>query len=164
MNNKTSLSLLLLFISLYSFAQVNDDSIRQVVLKNNITDSLYIFGEWNETDGTETHLNYLGVIKTNNGSFKIMTSCWLWGLSKRATNRILVFSESNNYLGNYNLVTKADLPERIENNQLVFLHSTSNSCDKEIITRLLFENGIPEDFFLECEDGLGDIYSFEHEK
>ena len=145
------------------FGQVNEDYIHQVVLKNNVKDSLYIFGKWNEKEGTETHIKYLGVIKSKTENFKILTSCWLWGLSKRATNRILVFSENNEYLGNYYLTMQCDLPEKIENNQIVFLHSECADCDKEAITRLSFANGIPEQFFLECKNGSGDIYSFDKE-
>lgn len=142
---------------------MNDDSIRQVVLNNNVTDSLYVFGQWNEIDGTETHLIYLGTIESPEGEYKIMTSSWVWGLSKRTTSRILVFNEKNEYLGNYYVRMTYDLPEKIENNQVVFLHSKTDECDKESITRLSFENGIPEEFFLECKDGYGDIYTFDKE-
>ena len=163
MNNRISISLILLFGSLNLFGQVNDDSLRQIVLNNNVTDSLYIFGQWNATDGTETHLRYLGTIRSSEGKYKIMTSSWLWGLSKRATSRILVFNEKNGYIGNYYVGMTYDLPEKIEDNQIVFLHSKTDQCDKERITRLSFENGIPEEFFLECKDGYGDIYSFDKE-
>jgi len=163
MNNKSLISLLLLFVSLNVFGQLDEHSIRQEVLKNNIKDSLYVFGKWKETFGTETHLKYLGILKSEKGNFKIMTSCWLWGLSKRATNRILVFSMDNTYLGNYYLTMRYDLPEKIEHNQIVFLHSQSDDCDKNAITRLSFDKGIPEQFFLECKNGYGDIYSFEKE-
>ena len=161
MKNILKIILILSVTTLYG--QVNDDSIRQVVLKNNITDSLYVFGKWNKTGGTETHLKYLGVIKTERGDYKIMTSCWLWGLSKRATNSVLIFSAENKYLGSYYLTMKYDLPEKIENNQIIFLHSEGDDCDKNVITKLSFENGIPEQFFLECKNGFCDIYSFSKE-
>lgn len=161
MNTKIYLLLTLIFISLSIFGQVNDDSIRQEVLNKDVTDSLYVFGEWNETEGTETHLRYLGVVKTDKGNFKIMTSSWYWGLSKRATSRILVFSNENKYLGNYYVGMTYDLPEKIMNNQIIFMHSESDDCDKKVTTRLTFENGIPEQFFLECKNGYGDIYSFD---
>lgn len=161
MNTKTYILLALTFISLSIFGQVNDDSVRQEVLNRNVTDSLYIFGEWNETEGTETHLRYLGVIKTNKGNFKIMTSSWYWGLSKKVTSRILVFSNENEYLGNYYVGMTYDLPEKIMNNQIIFMHSESDDCDKKVMTHLTFENGIPEQFFLECKNGSGDIYAFD---
>lgn len=160
---KSAISLLLLCISLLVCGQTEDDSIRQVVLKNNVTDSLYVFGKWNKTGDTETRLMLLGTIKSDSGNYKIMTSCWLWGLSHRATNRILIFSEENVYLGNYYLTMTYDLPEKIENNELVFLHSESDDCDKTVITRLSFDAGIPEEFFLMCKDSSGDIYSFDKE-
>jgi len=163
MNNRTLISLIFLFLSLNVFGQVNDDSIRLEVLKNNVTDSLYVFGKWNKANGTETHLRYLGIIKTSKGNFKIMTSCWIWGLSKRATNRILIFSEDNRFLGNYYMEMYYNLPEKIENNKLVFLHSESKDCDKKVVTKLSFDNGIPKQFFLECKDGYGNIYSFNKE-
>ena len=164
MNKKILMTFILTCASLNLLGQVNDDSIRQVVLKNSITDSLYVFGQWDESGGTESHLKYLGLIKTPKGNFKVMTSSWYWGLSKRATNLILVYDENNNHLGNYYVGMTYDLPEKKENNQLVFLHSKSDDCDKKTITRLSFVNGIPNEFFLECKDGFGDIYSFDKNK
>ena len=157
------ISLTVLNASLNLFGQVNDDSIRQVVLKNNVTDSLYVFGKWSETDGTETHLIYLGTITSPQGIFKIMTSSWFWGQSKRATSRILIFNEKNELLGNYYVSMTYDLPEKIENNQVVFLQSNTDECDKNKVTRLSFESGIPDVFFLECKDGYGDMYKFDKE-
>ena len=163
MKTKIYISITLLFISLNLLGQVDDDSIRQEVLNHNVPDSLFVFGQWNETNGTESHLRYLGIIKTKEGEFKIMTSSWFWGLSKRATSNILVYDNKNKYLGNYYVGMTYDLPEKIENNQIVFFHTKSNGCDKKIITRLSFDNGIPENFFLECKDGNGDLYSFNKE-
>lgn len=153
----------LLVTSLNLIGQVHDSSIRQVVLNNNVNDSLYVFGQWNETDGTETHLRYLGLINNNEGKFKIMTSSWFWGQSKRATSRILVYNDKNKYMGNYYVETVNDLPEKIENNHIMFLNSQSDKCDEKAITRLSFENGIPKKFFLECKEGYGEIYSFNKE-
>lgn len=161
MNKTISILSILLCFSLNVKGQENDDAIRQLVLNNNIKDSLYIFGQWNETDGTETQLIYLGVIESKEGKFKIITSSWFWGLSKRATSRILVFNDQNEYIGNYYFGMTYDLPERIEDNQIVFLHTRTDECDKETITRLSFQDGIPEEFFLECKDGFGDVYSFD---
>jgi hypothetical protein len=160
MNSKLLISFILFFVSLNLLGQENDDSIRKAVLKSNVTDSLYVFGEWNEAGGTETHLRYLGVIKSLNDEYKIMTSSWFWGQSKRATSKILVFDLTNRYIGCYNVGMTYDLPEKIENSQIVFLHSKTNDCDNKNVTRLSFENGIPHEFFVECKDGYGDVYSF----
>lgn len=141
-------------------AQVNDDAIRQIVLENNIKDSLYVFGEWNEKDGTETHLKYLGILETQRGSFKIMTSCWLWGLSKRATNRLLIFDEEDNYIGYYYMGSTTDLPDKIENNRIIFFNIDDIDCDKKICTELSFDERIPKQFFIECKNGYGNLFLF----
>ncbi|MFT6244877.1 MAG: hypothetical protein ACJA0U_002080 [Salibacteraceae bacterium] len=155
--------LVLLFNSVYnSFSQTEDDSIRLVVLNNDKIGEEYKFGEWKETGDTETQLIYMGEIKALKSTYKIMTSCWIWGLSQRVTSRILVFNEFDELIGNY-YVYLTDLPEKIENNKLVFLHSKSKECDKTMITRLSFDNGIPNEFFLECKDGSGELYTFDKE-
>lgn len=59
---------------------------------------------------------------------------------------------------------KKDLPKKIELNHLVYSNTNKTDCNTGIITRIdfgNFGNGIPDHLFLECKDGLGDIYSFE---
>lgn len=153
----------LLFQALWIYGQISDDSIRQKVLENGRTDSLYIFGKWDENGGTETHLNYLGDLQTKEGTIKIMTSCWLWGISRRATNRILVFNAKDEYLGNFPVTTKGDLPEKIEDNRIIFLHNDNEGCDKISITKISFDAGIPTEFFVRCQKEYGDFYSFDKE-
>ncbi len=164
-NMKKLISILIVFAGLVeSSGQVNDDSIRLIVLRKAIVDSLYVFGSWDDEGGTETHLRYLGVIRTDECNYKIMTSCWIWGLSSRATNRLLIFNERNEYIGNYYLTTRDDLPEKIESNNLVFINSEDDNCDKRVVTKLSFENGVPKEFFLECRPGIGSFYSFSEEE
>lgn len=153
---------ILLFLASHQlFGQDYSDSIRQLVLKQNNIDSLYVFGEWNDQDGNETHLKYLGTIKGPKQTYKIMTSCWIWGHSKRATSRILVFNSKNQYLGNYNLTLRSQLPTRITNNQIEFLIYISPDGLKKSISRLGFERGIPNQFFLANKDGSGNFYHFD---
>ncbi|WP_299675740.1 hypothetical protein [uncultured Dokdonia sp.] len=151
------------FIGLNIYGQIDNNVLYQKVLSENSIDSIYVFGQWNKIDGIETHLKYLGMICNKNENFKIVTSSRLWGLSKRATNKILVFSEKNKYLGNYYVTMKYDLPAKIENNQIVFSPPKEANCDKDLITRISFGKGIPEQFFIECKDGKGDIYLFNKE-
>lgn len=141
-------------------AQMDENAIRQEVLKKNITDSLFVFGKWTEDGEDETRLKYLGKIYRKDGSvIKVMTSCWIWGYSKRATSRILIFDNKNHFLGDYYLSMTYDLPEYIENGKLVFTHSETDDCDAFV--KIDFANELPEQFFLECKDGMGDIYNFE---
>jgi len=157
------ISLIVLFFTCSeAFTQGFSEDIETTVLEKNITDSVYVFGKWNKDEGTETHLNYLGEIKTSQGNYKIMTSIWYWGQSKRATSRILVFNDENKYLGNYYLKLTTYIPNIIENNELVFFNKDV-SCDSAIQTRLSFSEGIPEYFFRECTKGHGDLCYFDKE-
>ena len=142
---KTKLTILILTfaLSIRVFGQVNKYSI---VLNKGIIDSVFIFGQWNESNEGETHLRYLGTLTTkDNRTFKIMTSCWLWGLSKRATNRILIFNDNNQYVGNYYLNTIQELPQRIENNILIF---EIEKDDQKIRTEIDLNNGLPKCIYI----------------
>jgi len=140
---------------------ISQNKIRQEVLTKNQVDSLFVFGKWDEDEGTETRLKFLGQIKSQKENYKIVTSTSLWGLSRRATNRILVFDEVNQYLGNYYGFYLSNLPEKIENHQLIFFHLDNEDCDSKIINKFSFKNGIPNEFFIECKNGMGDIYAFD---
>jgi len=151
------------FATLSLKGQVNDDSVRLEVLDKGIIDSMYTFGKWNKkTESTETHLKYLGQVTTKNGRvFKIMNSCWIWGISKRATNRLLVFNEKNKYVGEYVLNTINDLPAKLENGKLIFKIS---DCSKQKITVINLNKGLPKTIFLSCNGKDGDLYSFSNEE
>lgn len=106
-------------------------------------------------------LVYLGDIRTTKGQhLKIITSRWYWGASKRGTSRIIVFNQKNQYLGDYYLTTTYDVPDRIEDNSLVFINDEESSCTPNLVTKVSFKKGIPKSFFLKCKDNLGDIYTF----
>lgn len=163
---KIKLIILILISSLAKTAmgQVNDNSIRQQVLKENIVDSLFVFGRWTVNGDTETHLKYLGQVMTSNGQiFKIMNSCWFWGLSHRATSRILVFNGKNQYVGNYCLGMTNDLPDKLENGILIFTNTDNEGCDKSLVTKVDLTKGLPKHIFLRCEGENGDLYSFSTE-
>lgn len=157
---KISAVILFIILSQILFAQVNDDGIRLKTLQKSNIGKKYVYGKWNEKGGTETHLTYLGNVKTKKGkSYKIMTSVWLWGLSRRATNRILIFNKINQYVGEYSVTMISDLPKKFENGILIF-ENENNDCDKKSSSKINFKNGIPKEFFRECKNGSGDIYEF----
>lgn len=152
-------------ISVSVFGQTNDSSIRQQVLEKDIVDSSFIFGKWTKDGETETHLKYLGkVITKDHRILKIMNSCWIWGLSHRATNRILIYNNKNQYLGNYYLTTTEDLPDKLEDGLLFFSNIDNHDCDKELISKINLTNGIPLNIFLKCNDNDGNIYKFSSDK
>ena len=144
-------------------SQTNNFYNRLKVLRKNQNGKEYVFGKWNNKEGTETHLTYLGKVKTKKGKvYKIMNSVWIWGLSKRATNRILIFNEKNQYLGNYSVTMITDLPTKLKDGILIFRNLDSD-CDKKIASKINLNNGLPKQFFRECKNGYGDIYSFDGE-
>lgn len=152
---KFIISLCLLLPCLHAQAQKGAASGIMKVLKKNIPGKLFIFGKWNEKEGTEEfHLKYLGQVKTRDGRiFKFVNYTWHWGLSHRATSRVMVYNDRNQYLGNYYVSVISDLPETLTKGRLIF-----SPCDKKPSTRINVTQGIPKTFFVECQ---GDFYSFQ---
>jgi hypothetical protein len=156
----------ILFLSFITFSscfncQINDENIRLKVLRKNVVDKEFVFGKWEKNKGSETHLTYLGKVNASNGrTYKIMNSIWIWGLSKRATSRILIFNKKNQYLGNYSMFMTDELPMKLQNKQLIFINSDSN-CNTKIITKVSLKDGLPKQFFKECKNKLGNIYGFD---
>lgn len=158
----TTFLVLTLTITLtYASGQVNDGLFRQRVLQKAIIDSNFIFGKWTENGGTETLLKYLGEVTTKHGqTFKILNSMWFWGLSHRATSRILIFTGDNQYVGNYYLRVTSDLPTKMKNGNLIF-KNTDEDCDKKLTTIVNLKNGLPKQFFRKCNEKYGDTFTFE---
>jgi hypothetical protein len=151
-----------IFYGNLTFGQVDENLIRQKVLKNNVVDSVFVFGKWTEKKGDEAHIKYLGQVHADNGeSYKVMTSILLWGLAKHATNRILIYNAKNQYLGNYYVYDIDDLPARLENGILIFKNKAE--CDKSIKTRIDLKHGIPKQIFIRCNGENGDLYNFDNE-
>lgn len=153
------LILIFLFAAKSTLAQRNPkkDDIRIQVLRLNLIGKTYKFST---EDNTVTHLRFLGRIYTSEGkNYKILTSIWKWGLSQRATSRILVYTDKNKYVGNYYLTTTDDLPNYIKNNKLVFIN-TGSGCDSKLVTYVSFDNGLPKEFFRKCKGSDGEIYTF----
>ncbi|WP_316793727.1 hypothetical protein [Pedobacter frigoris] len=149
----------LLFATKSTIAQSNTktDDIRLQVLRTNHVGKTYKF---NTEDNSVTHLRFLGTIHTKEGKkYKILTSIWTWGLSKRATSRILVYTDQNKYIGNYYLTTIDDVPNYIKNNKLVFLNK-GRACDPKLVTYVSFDNGVPKEFFRKCKGNDGDFFTF----
>jgi hypothetical protein len=155
-------STFLIFCFVYAHGQVDDHTIRQQVLEKGIIDSLFVFGRWDTSGNTETHLKYLGAVTTANGKvYKVVTSSFFWGqFSQHATSRILIFNNNNQYLGDYYLTVIYDLPEKLVKGKLIFNNAKRNGCDKNLVTEVDLKNGLPKSFFLKCKGEKGDIYTF----
>ncbi|MEO9209460.1 MAG: hypothetical protein ABI208_00085 [Ginsengibacter sp.] len=159
---KTLLLLFSLVLFVFSsFGQLNSAKIEKQVLAKEIIDSVFVFGKWTEENQTENHLKYLDQVKTRSGhTFKIMNSIWLWGLSKRATSKILIYNLKNQYVGHYYFALTNHLPTSLRGGKLIFTNQ-GNDCDKNSITIINLKHGLPKQFFRKCTGNIGHIYSFE---
>ncbi|MCS3532201.1 hypothetical protein [Chryseobacterium sp. JUb7] len=161
LHNIRFLSALLILIPFLGESQHKDLKIRLKVLQRGQIGKELVFGKWDIKGGTETHLTFLGTLKTTQGkTYKIMNSTWIWGLSRRATNRILIFNKKNQYLGNYYVTLNTDLPTKLASRILIF-QNTNLDCDKKTASKISFKNGLPKTFFRKCKNNSGDFYSFD---
>jgi hypothetical protein len=155
--SQLSLLIILILLNSITLAQSKTSTICIRLLQKNIIDKRYVFDNSKKRTHDETQLTYLGTLKTNTGKqFKIIRYCWIWGISKRATNRILVYNQQNKYLGNYYLTTTDDLPLKIEHNRLIFKILDDNTS-KTVITKISFDSGIPKSIYIRGDD----LYSFD---
>lgn len=143
-------------------AQINQiKAFRQVLERGAIGDE-YAFGKKVKEQYDSLVLVYLGEIRTYEGRvLRVLTSRWYWGLAPRATNRIIIFNHRNQYLGDYYLSMTYDLPDRIEDNSLVFVNKSKNEGAANFTTRISFKKGIPRRIFIKTIDNVGDFYTFE---
>jgi hypothetical protein len=152
--------ILTFLLTISAKGQISYQEMQQQVLDKNFVDSLFVFGKWTERGSDETQLKYLGKLTTADGQvLKIMNSCWIWRLSHRATSRILIFDDKNQYVGNYYLY-KDDLPDRIENGKMIFTNKDKEDCEKDLITKIDFSQGIPKELFIKCKGDESELYVF----
>ena len=158
---KILFNLIIIGIPEIGISQKNDGNIRLEVLHKNVVGKEFVFGKWDDKEETETHLTYLGKLKTDKGkTYKIMNYVWIWGLSFRATTRILIFNGRNQYLGNYTLTTDEELPTELNNGILIF-RNIGPECDKKLVSRINFKKGLPQEFFRECNNKFGNSFVFD---
>ncbi|MEO6523339.1 MAG: hypothetical protein ABIN91_16775 [Mucilaginibacter sp.] len=142
--------LICVFLSFNVFKASAQDE-RITVLNKGIIGKPFIFDKSKGKDHDKTTLKYLGKLTTKPGvTYKIMSSCWIWGLSQRTTSRILVYTAQNKYIGNYYMSTTDVLPVKIARNQLIFkdVNGVSDSIN--------FNNGVPKYIIVNGDDASFD--------
>ena len=149
------LTLIVLLMVVYS-ANVKAQSNNSVNHELNILRLAHVGKKYkfNTVDNSITYLRYLGIIQTRKGiSYKVLTSTWIWGLSHRATNRIIIYDEDNTYVGNYKVTMIDDLPLRLEKGKLI----VTNTKDKSTC-KLDLKDGLPKQLYNGC---AGDVYTLD---
>lgn len=166
MTNRLLIMALCLCLSVSAFAHRDPNKAPQkdwnTVLTRNKIGKKYVFDRSKKGQYNQTELTYLGKVKTNDGRvFKVLTSTVFYGNSPAATNKVVVFNNKNQYVGNYSFGADFNLPKKIVNNELVFDHKdTGGLCDPTVVNRVSFEDGLPRQMFVECRNKQGDLYSF----
>lgn len=165
MKQLLSILLFILPTGLSVFSQMEAEDEHRIVLMEKKVGKEFTFKKYKNDKDDSLVLVYLGQIKTSKGEvFKIMTSRWYWGLSRRATTRVIVFNEKNKNLGNYYMSMTYEVPKKIEGSSVVFINDKGNDCLPGLVTKVDFANGIPKEFFLGCKGGMGDVYTFDTER
>ncbi|MES2655262.1 MAG: hypothetical protein V4620_06725 [Bacteroidota bacterium] len=140
-------------------SQTNHEEISEKLLDKNVKDTLIVIGKWNTSGGNETHMKYLGDVKTTDGKiYKIVNWVWYWGISHRSTTKVLVYNEKNQFVGNYQLNLPIELPTQLNDSALVFNNKNKKECDTKLITLVDLKKGLPNDFFVNCKDKEGSSY------
>jgi len=152
----------LLFFCTASFGQSSSNCAFRKVLTRNQIGKEFTFNKSKPGYYDSLVIVYLGTIKTKKGRvLKFITSRWYWGLSPRATSRIIIFNSKNQYLGDYYITLTDDVPDRIQGTSLVFVNAERSNCVAGLVTKVNFKDGIPREFFLKCNEQFGDIYGFQ---
>jgi len=135
---------------------------RKLVLSENVIGQEYIFEKIQKEELNKIHITYLGYIITKDGdSLKILNSVNYFNpISPRAHGAFYLY-QKDKLLGSYYVGGTADVPNRIENNNLVFDYYDEDCNQTTIIN---FSDSIPQQIFVKCTENnetiLGDVYSF----
>lgn len=133
------------------------------VLFSGIEDSVFVFKIKSDYSGYEKlEVIYLGEIQTvKHKRLGIIVSNYFFGIdstSLRCNSKLQLFDLDIGKIGFYNIGNLDSAPNRIEKNSIVFEYKNEN-C--ESTTLISFENNIPSEIFIICQDERGDIYNFE---
>jgi hypothetical protein len=149
---------------LFSQTGVDSSAFQKVLLKNQRKKE-FIYDKTKGKIADKTWLKYLGNVTTKEGkTYKIVTHIWVWGYSQRGTTRILLFDRDNQYVGKFVLGMTYEVPSKVIENRMIFEFPKNVGCDHAIKREVSFSDGIPKQFFLECKNGMGDIFYFDNTK
>lgn len=161
MTLQTSLLLFFLLTVSNSFGQQSLRKMCQQVLTENKIDKPHSFDNSNKKNvHDETILTYLGFVNSYDGRiFKVLTYEYIWGANYHTSASIYIFNDNDKYVGQYHLGDALDLPVKLENGNF-FTNIDNESCDKNLMTTISLNKGLPKNIFIKCKGNSGDLYSF----
>ena len=149
------------FFSSRVMSQQNFLAYSQMVLNKNEAGVSTAFSRTSGVEKDSLVLTYLGTVKDITGRrYKVLTSIWFWGISSRATSRIILFDMKNAYIGDFHLTMIDELPVRIVDDKLVFNCKKMLDAKTPLEFEINFSNGIPSTIFLYEDDKHGSEYEF----
>jgi hypothetical protein len=157
----------LLSCNLHEAKEINGDyydKCRSLVLTENKIGKEYFF-KIIDTTIDELSIVYLGEIKTKKGAIlKFINSTNFTGIyqdARRANSSIFIYdSNEHKKLGSYYVGGVKNLPNKIENGNLIFSYDNEN-CNQT--TSIRFIDSIPKQIFVNCTTQGGDFYTFQKE-
>lgn len=162
MTLQTSLLIFFLGTISNSFGQLTLQKMCQQVLTENKIGKPYSYDKSNKANGhDETILTYLGSVNSHDGRiFKVLTYEYIWGPNYHTSGSIYIFNEKNKYVGQYQLSDARYLPVKLQDGNLIFTNVDNESCDKNLVTTISLNKGLPKNIFIKCKGVYGDLYSF----
>ena len=158
-------SFVILFLIWFGGFCYSQSPLLKIVLEKNQVNKVFTFDSSNKKDGLyKIYITYLGKTHTSHKELKIITASTEWGPNHHTSGVIYLYDKSNSYFGEYSLGSAADLPQKFENNELIFNNRRKKDCDSSLTTTIDFSKEIPKEMFIKCKDKYGDIYSFKGSK
>lgn len=136
----------------------HNEYIPEALLKNKVGIEYISNKSNNELDKTVDV--YLGKIITQTKDYKLLFKMKYWGQNYNAIHAnsyLYLYDSKNNYLGFYPLGGVLNSKPFIKKNKLYI--SSGLKCST--LNQFDFSTRIPEEIFLECKNGYGDIYKFQ---
>lgn len=160
---KLIIAAIVLFLCLGANGQ--KDIITDVLRKNQVGKEFYFDSSTKEDELDGIYIRYLGIVKTNaGGKYKVLAWNRVWGPNKHTIGIVFIYGLKNEFVGKYHLGSGFDLPNKIENDSLIFSNKYKTNCDTNLVTKISFGKGLPKEFFLKCKGEYGDIYALSQKR
>jgi hypothetical protein len=128
---------------------------KSVIEKNNIGHKYTLKQNINKAD-MEVNTFYLGELLSKGESLSLVYLTSYYGVNRQANSNLLVFDDECHLVGFYSIGGVLKDIASLKKNSVVFPPDSLGGCSEESIFD--FTNSIPNEIFLECKDGMGDLY------
>ena len=134
------------------------DDLHIEVLEKDSVGVTFIYDLTGKDNCNDSELTYLGIVKTNGKKeYKLLSSFWVRDGANtcRGNSKLMIYDTNNVFIGLYYFDMPYQLPDELDDNELVYYANESN-CDNKGEIRISFENGLPKKFYT-----CGGLWSFQ---